>query len=224
MKKAVVLLSGGIDSATVLSIAIKDGYECFPISFNYGQRHSIELEFAKGIASDMGCASRHLIANLDIGKLGGSALTDMAIEVPKSGIVTDAIPRTYVPARNTIFLSYALGYAETVGADTIFYGANAIDYSTYPDCRQDYINAFTKVANLATKASAEGVKFEIKAPLMKLSKSEIFKLAVAHGIKLESTISCYDPMPAGKPCKSCDACTLRIKGLLEAGISDFNYI
>lgn len=224
MKKAIILLSGGIDSATVLSIAIKEGYECYPISFNYGQRHIVELEFAKGIAADMDCASRHLIVNLDIAKLGGSALTDTSIAVPKTGLATDVIPVTYVPARNTIFLSYALGYAEVTGATTIFYGANAIDFSNYPDCRPEFLDAFAKVANLGTKAAAEGVKIEIKAPLIKMSKAEIMKLALTNGIALESTISCYDPLPDGKPCKSCDACVLRIKGLVEAGISDNNYM
>tara|TARA_X000000368_G_scaffold212631_1_gene168002 strand:- start:233 stop:892 length:660 start_codon:yes stop_codon:yes gene_type:complete len=203
---AVILLSGGLDSATVLAIANENGYECHALSFSYGQRHTIELESAIKVAKHLGVTS-HVISTIDLSAWGGSALTD-DIEVPKEGH-SDGIPVTYVPARNTIFLSHALGYAEAIGARLIFIGVNAIDYSGYPDCRGEFIDAFEKLANLATKAGVEGTPFSIEAPLLNLTKTEIIQRGQALGVDYSLTTSCYDPSEIGEPCGACDACRLR---------------
>lgn len=212
MKKAVILLSGGLDSATVLALALRDGYQCHTLGFSYGQRHLHEVEKAKQIAAKYGI--QHKIAHIDLGTFGGSALTDKNIDVPKTGL-TDEIPVTYVPARNTIFLSYALGYAEVLGSQDIFIGVNALDYSGYPDCRPEYIAAFEKMANLGTKAG----NFKIHTPLINLTKAEIIKLGIANGVDYSMTTSCYDPVD-DKACGACDACILRQKGFTEAGLVD----
>ena len=203
--KAVVLLSGGLDSATVLAIAKEQDFECHALSFEYGQRHESEIGAAKAIANALGVAE-HLIHTIDLSQWGGSALTD-EIEVPKDG-ASDGIPVTYVPARNTIFLSHALGYAEAIGSRDIFIGVNAVDYSGYPDCRGEYIDAFQALANLATKAGVEGSPFTIHAPLLELSKVDIIKKGIDLGVDYSLTQSCYDPTN-GKPCHACDACRLR---------------
>ncbi len=209
--KAVVLLSGGLDSATVLAIAIEQGFECHALSFEYGQRHESEIGAAKAIANALGVAE-HLIHTVDLSQWGGSALTD-EIEVPKDG-ASDGIPVTYVPARNTIFLSHALGYAEAIGSRDIFIGVNAVDYSGYPDCRGEYIDAFQTLANLATKAGVEGSPFTIHAPLLELSKVDIIKKGLVLGVDYSLTQSCYDPAN-GKPCHACDACRLRDAAFAE---------
>ena len=221
--KAVVLLSGGLDSTTTLAIARDEGYECYCLSFDYGQRQSLELARARENAALLGAAD-HLQLHIDLGRIGGSALTDYSIEVPK-GRSFDAmesnIPVTYVPGRNTIFLSYALAWAEVVGADTLFIGINALDYSGYPDCRPEFIEAFQEVANLATRAGIEEKRrFVIKAPLMHLSKTEIIKRGIALGVDYATTHSCYDPADNGLACGVCDACRLRLKGFREAGLDD----
>ncbi len=216
MPRAVVLLSGGLDSATTLAIAKDSGYECYCLSFNYGQRHDIELDKAKQIASAMGAAS-HKVVTLDIGQFGGSALTDDNIEVPKD-VDTEEIPVTYVPARNTILLSIALGYAETIDAKAIFIGANAVDYSGYPDCRPEFIQAFAEVARLGTKEGVEGRPITIEAPLIDLTKAEIIKKGTALGVPYELTWSCYSG--GEKACGHCDSCRLRLKGFAEAGLKD----
>lgn len=215
-KKAVVLLSGGMDSATVLAVARAEGYECYALSFHYGQRHVVELEHARLLARTFACAE-HRIVSLDMWGLGGSALTSTDIAVPKGGTPEGSIPVTYVPARNTIFLSHALAWAETLGAWDIFIGANAVDYSGYPDCRPEYIEAFERMANLATKSSVEGRgAFRIHAPLLRLTKSGIIKLGRGLGVDYAMTWSCYDPTAAGTPCGRCDSCLFRDKGLREA--------
>ncbi|MDX1949771.1 MAG: 7-cyano-7-deazaguanine synthase QueC [Rickettsiales bacterium] len=214
--KAVVLLSGGLDSATCSAIAISQGFEVYALSFSYGQRHSVELDFAKRQAK-IQKIKEHKIINIDLRAFGGSALTD-DIDVPKnrdSEKISKEIPITYVPARNTIFLSYALAYAEVLGASDIFIGVNALDYSGYPDCRPEYIKTFERLANLATKAGVEQGLFRINTPLIDLSKAEIIKLGNKLGVDFESTISCYDPID-NKPCGVCDACLLRKKGFAEA--------
>ena len=222
MKKAVILLSGGLDSATLVAIAKDQGYTPFCLSFSYGQRHSIELEAAERVAKSMDVAE-HKIANLDLRLFGGSALTD-DIDVPKDRSQDEMeadIPVTYVPARNTIFLSFALAYAEVTGAKDIFIGVNALDYSGYPDCRPEYIEAYEKLANLATKAGVEDDdRIKVQAPLLHMTKAEIISTGSALGVNYGITISCYDPDDRGLACGHCDSCQLRIKGFKEAGISD----
>jgi 7-cyano-7-deazaguanine synthase len=221
MKSAVVLLSGGIDSTTTLAIAIAEGYEAYALSFEYGQRHQIETEAARSVADSLG-AKEHRVAKIDLRIFGGSALTD-EIDVPKARSETEiarGIPVTYVPARNTIFLAYALSWAEVIRADHIFLGVNAIDYSGYPDCRPEFIEAFERLANLATKAGVEGRRFQIHTPLIKFSKAEIIRKAVELGVDLSLTHSCYDPTPEGLACGECDSCLLRLKGFRDAGIKD----
>ncbi len=218
MKKAVVLYSGGLDSTTCLAIARADGFEPYAMSFAYGQRHSVELELAKNNARPMGAAD-HLVVAFDYRQVGGSALTS-DIAVPKDGVGSD-IPVTYVPARNTIFLSFALGWAETLGAFDIYIGVNALDYSGYPDCRPEYIAAFETMANLATKAGVEGSgRFHIHTPLIHLTKAEIITKGLALGVDYGRTHSCYDPAPDGTACGLCDSCRLRLKGFAEAGAVD----
>lgn len=221
-KKAIVLSSGGVDSMTAMAIAKSEGYDIYSLSFRYGQRHSLELEAAKKIAGLLG-ARKHLIVNIDLRVFGGSALTD-DIEVPKNRAESEMqkeIPITYVPARNTIFLSYALAWAEVLGVSDIFIGVNAIDYSGYPDCRPEYIAAFEKMANLATKAGVEGkTLIRIRTPLIHMSKANIIRCGIELGIDYSITHSCYDPSPAGKACGRCDSCLLRKKGFREAGIED----
>jgi 7-cyano-7-deazaguanine synthase len=222
MKKAVVLLSGGLDSATTLAIAKSEGYACHALSFAYGQRHSRELESAKKVASSLG-AVEHLILTLDLRLIGGSALT-ADIPVPKGRSAAEigrGIPITYVPARNTIFLSHALGWAEVLGAEDLFFGANFLDASGYPDCRPEYIEAFERLANLATKAGVEGKsRFKIHTPLIRLTKAEIIKKGHALGVDFGLTWSCYEPAPDGRACGLCDSCLLREKGFAEAGLID----
>ncbi len=221
MKSAVVLLSGGIDSTTTLAIAITGGYEAYALSFDYGQRHQIETQAARRAADSLG-AKEHRIAKIDLRVFGGSALTG-EIDVPRQRSETeiaDGIPVTYVPARNTIFLAYALGWAEVIQAADIFLGVNAIDYSGYPDCRPEFIEAFQTVANVGTKAGVEGRRFQIHTPLIKFSKAEIIRKAVELGVDLSLTHSCYDPSPDGLACGECDSCLLRLKGFREAGIQD----
>lgn len=220
-KKAVVLLSGGIDSATTLAIAKDSGYEVYAISFRYGQRHVFELEAAKKIAGQMDVV-KHLIMDIDLSSFGGSALTDK-INVPKLHKVKDIgkeIPVTYVPARNLIFLSLALGWAEVLGSTDLFIGVNAVDYSGYPDCRQEFIEAFEKTANLGTKIGVEGKRIIVHTPLISLSKSEIIKKGVELGVDYGLTHSCYDPDDKGRACGSCDSCLLRKKGFEEAEVED----
>jgi 7-cyano-7-deazaguanine synthase len=218
VKKAVILYSGGLDSTTCLAIAKAEGYEPYAMSFAYGQRHKHELEVARQNAKPMG-AVEHLVVEFDLRKMGGSALTsDMA--VPKEG-VGEAIPVTYVPARNTIFLSFALGWAEVLGAFDIFIGVNALDYSGYPDCRPAYIEAFEKMSNLATKAGVEGKgHFTLHTPLIQLTKAEIIRQGVSLGVDYGRTHSCYDPTADGLACGRCDSCRLRLKGFAEAGMTD----
>ena len=221
MKRAVVLLSGGIDSTTTLAIAIAEGCEAYALSIDYGQRHQIEMEAARRVADSLG-ARQHRVAKIDLCVFGGSALTD-DIDVPKQRSETEiahGIPITYVPARNTIFLAYALAWAEVIQASDIFLGVNAIDYSGYPDCRPEFIEAFENLANLGTKASVEGRRFQIHTPLIKFSKAEIICKAVELGIDLSLTHSCYDPPSEGLACGECDSCLLRLKGFREAGITD----
>ena len=221
MKRAVVLLSGGIDSTTTLAIAIAEGYEVHALSFDYGQRHQIETEAARRGADSLG-AKQHRVATIDLRIFGGSALTD-DINVPKQRSETEiahGIPITYVPARNTIFLAYALAWAEVIRASDIFLGVNAIDYSGYPDCRPEFIEAFETLANLGTKAGVEGRRFQIHTPLIKFSKAEIIRKAVKLGVDLSLTHSCYDPTLEGLACGECDSCLLRLKGFREAGIQD----
>jgi 7-cyano-7-deazaguanine synthase len=220
--RAVVLLSGGLDSATVLAIARRQGFELNALSFSYGQRHVWELEAAARVAESVGVA-RHRVAEIDLRAFGGSALTD-EIDVPKGRSTEDmaeGIPITYVPARNTIFLSFALAWAEVLGASDIFIGVNALDYSGYPDCRPEFIEAFEKLANLATKAGVEGTqRLKIHTPLIALSKAEIIEKGVALGVDYGLTSSCYDPSARGVPCGECDSCLLRAKGFRENGMED----
>jgi 7-cyano-7-deazaguanine synthase len=215
--RAVVLLSGGLDSATVLAIAVSQGYECYALSLDYGQRHNTELNAASKIAEKMGVKS-HQIISLDLRKFGGSALTDDSIDVPTE--MTNDIPVTYVPARNTIFLSLALAWAETLQARDIFVGVNAVDYSGYPDCRPEYIRSFEDMANLATKAGVEGDRFSIKAPLIQMSKSEIIQTGHKLGVDYALTVSCYQADAQGKACGKCDSCRLRRQGFEQAGVAD----
>jgi len=218
MRKAVVLYSAGLDSTTCLAIAQSEGFSPYAISFDYGQRHRHELGVAKANAKRLG-AVEHLMVSFDLRQMGGSALTS-DIAVPKSG-VGDAIPVTYVPARNTIFLSFALGWAEVLGAFDIFIGVNALDYSGYPDCRPAFIESFQQTANLATKAGVDGSgRFQIHTPLINLTKAQIIQRGVALGVDYSLTHSCYDPSPEGLSCGVCDSCRLRLKGFSEAGLSD----
>ncbi len=223
MKKAVVLLSGGLDSTTVMAIAMSEGFNVYSLSFSYGQRHSIELDASKRVANAMG-ARDHLVMNIDLSSFGGSALTS-DMDVPKQraeqDMVASGIPVTYVPARNTIFLSFALAWAEVLGAQDIFIGVNAVDYSGYPDCRPEYVAAFEKMANLATKAGVEGAeKIRIRTPLINLTKAEIIKKGIELGVDYAMTHSCYDPSPKGVACGECDSCALRKKGFEEVGVKD----
>jgi 7-cyano-7-deazaguanine synthase len=221
MKRAVVLLSGGIDSTTTLAITIAAGYETYALSFDYGQRHQIETKAAKRVANSLG-AKEHRIAKIDLRIFGGSALTD-DVAVPKQrseSEIAHGIPVTYVPARNTIFLSYALAWAEVVPASDIFIGVNAIDYSGYPDCRPEFIEAFENVANVGTKAGVAGRRIQVHTPLIKLSKADIIHKALELDVDLSLTHSCYDPTRDGLACGECDSCVLRLKGFREAGIND----
>ena len=221
MKRAVVLLSGGLDSATALAICRADGFEAYALSFRYGQRHEREVPAARKIAKSLG-AKEHRIARIDLRVFSGSALT-AELEVPKTRSATEmasGIPVTYVPARNTIFLSYALAWAEVLGATDIFIGANAVDYSGYPDCRPEFIRAFEHLANLATRAGIEGARFAIHAPLLALSKAAIIQRGLSLGVDYALTHSCYDPTSNGMACGACDSCQLRLKGFREAGLTD----
>ncbi|MBU4208801.1 MAG: 7-cyano-7-deazaguanine synthase QueC [Proteobacteria bacterium] len=222
-KKAVVLSSGGIDSTTVMAIAKQEGFEIFSLSFFYGQRHFFEIEAARKVADTLG-AKKHLIIDIDLKKIGGSALTDNNIDVPKHRNIhnmSDEIPVTYVPARNTIFLSYALAWAEVLQSSDIFIGVNAIDYSGYPDCRPEYIESFERMANLATKAGVEGkTKLKIRAPLIHMTKAQIIRKGVELGVDFSLTRSCYDPSPENLACGRCDSCIIRKQGFKEAEIID----
>ena len=221
-KKAVVLLSGGLDSATALAIAREEGYALFALSFRYGQRHAIELESAGRVASSM-TVERHVVIDVDLRAIGGSALTD-EFEVPKdraAAELSSGIPITYVPARNTVFLSFALALAETLGAADIFIGVNALDYSGYPDCRPEYIEAFERLAALATRAGVEGsLRWQVHTPLIAMTKADIIKTGLRLGVDYSLTHSCYDPTPGGLACGRCDSCVLRLKGFAEAGAHD----
>jgi 7-cyano-7-deazaguanine synthase len=217
-KKAVVLYSGGLDSTTCLAIARSEGFEPYALSFDYGQRHRQELELARRAASQAG-ASEHRVVQIDLRQFGGSALT-ADIEVPKDQPVDAQIPITYVPARNTVFLSFALAWAEVLGAFDIYIGVNALDYSGYPDCRPEFIAAFEKTANLATRAGVEQNAFKIHAPLQQLTKADIVRRGISLDVDYGQTLSCYDPTPNGLSCGHCDSCRLRLKGFAEAGAVD----
>ena len=215
---AVVLLSGGLDSATVFAIAQAQGFDCHTMAFDYGQRHRSELQASEKLAQAMG-AKTHRVMKLDLRNIGGSALTDDAIEVPTTGVGA-SIPVTYVPARNTIFLSYGLALAEVLKADNIFIGVNAVDYSGYPDCRPEYIKAFEKMANLATQRAIEGHPLNIQTPLLNLSKAEIIQKGIELGLDYRLTVSCYQANEKGEACGICDACRLRKQGFEQAGVTD----
>ncbi len=219
---AVVLLSGGLDSATVLAIARRDGFAPYALSFRYGQRHAVELAAARRVAAALG-AERHVVVPIDLSLFGGSALT-ADVDVPKDRAdeeMSSGIPVTYVPARNTVFLSIALAWAEVLGAFDLFVGVNAVDYSGYPDCRPEYVAAFEALANLATRASVEGEgRFRVRAPLVDMTKADIIRTGLALGVDYGLTLSCYDPSPEGAACRRCDACRLRARGFLEAGVAD----
>jgi 7-cyano-7-deazaguanine synthase len=216
-KKAVVLVSGGLDSTTVLAIARSESYACYTLSFDYGQRHNVELQAAERIAQAMGSLD-HKVIQLDLRTIGGSALTDSTIAVPEHE--TAGVPVTYVPARNTVFLSIALGWAEVLGAEDIFIGVNAVDFSGYPDCRPDYIAAFEVMANLATRVGAEGGKLRIRTPLIDLSKGEIIQRGLALQVDYGATVSCYQANHKGEACGKCDSCRLRRAGFVQAGVAD----
>jgi len=222
VKKAVVLSSGGLDSTTAMAIAKFEGFEIYSLSFSYGQRHVVELEAAQKVANALG-VTEHLVINMDLNKIGGSSLTD-DIDVPKKRdeqAMTREIPVTYVPARNTIFLSFALAWAEVLESADIFIGVNAVDYSGYPDCRPEYIDAFERMANLATKAGVEGItKIRIRTPLIHLTKAQIIQKGMELGVDYALTHSCYDPSPQGLACGECDSCFLRKKGFKEVGVKD----
>lgn len=219
MKKAVVLYSGGLDSTTCMAIARDSGFTPYALSFDYGQRHAVELEKAREYAPLVG-AAEHLVIDVDMRRIGGSALT-ADIDVPKGGVEQGRIPVTYVPARNTVFLSFALGWAEVLQAFDIYIGVNALDYSGYPDCRPEYIAAFEAMANLATRAAVEGEgRYRVHAPLLDLSKGEIVRRGLELGVDYRLTHSCYDPTPAGLACGRCDSCRLRLKGFADAGAED----
>ena len=221
-RKAVVLLSGGLDSTTVLAVAKSQGFEAHAISFRYGQRHAVEIEAARRVASALGVEG-HVICDIDLRVFGGSALT-ADVNVPKHETVDDLsveeIPITYVPARNTVFLSFALAYAEVVGSTDIFIGVSALDYSGYPDCRPEYISAYEQMANLATRAGVEGEKVSIHAPLINLTKAETVELGMRLGVDYSLTLSCYDPDSTGRSCGHCDSCLLRRRGFADAGLVD----
>lgn len=220
--KAIVLSSGGLDSTTAMAVARQEGYEIYSLSFRYGQRHALELEAAERVAKALG-AKEQLVVDMDLARIGGSALTD-DLDVPKARTdeaMKQGIPVTYVPGRNTIFLSYALAWAEVIGASDIFIGVNAVDYSGYPDCRPEYIEAFEHLANLATKAGVEGqMPMRIRAPLIQMTKAEIIQKGVELRVDYRMTHSCYDPSPEGKACGYCDSCLLRKRGFREAGVAD----
>lgn len=216
-RSAVVLLSGGLDSATALAMARRDGYACYALSVDYGQRHAAELLAASHVARQLG-AAEHRVVHLDIGQFGGSALTDERIAVPE--VYAEGIPATYVPARNTVMLSLALGWAEVLQAEAMFIGVNAIDYSGYPDCRPAFVEAFQALANVATKRAVEGHPISIKAPLLHLSKAQIIQSGMALGVDYALTVSCYQADAAGHACGRCDACRFRAAGFLEAGVDD----
>jgi len=215
--KAVILISGGLDSATTLAIAQEQGYECYALSMDYGQRHRVELKAAHWVAESFG-VTEHKIINVGLDRLGGSALTDNTIPVPEK--LAEGIPTTYVPARNTIFLSLALGWAEIIGARDLFIGVTAVDYSGYPDCREAFIHAFENVANLGTKAGVEGNTFQIHTPLVKLSKADIIRQGVRLGVDYGLTVSCYQADDEGRACGLCDSCRFRKQGFQEAGVTD----
>ena len=217
VRKAVVLVSGGLDSATTLAMARAQGYECYALSFDYGQRHRCELAASDAVAEHLG-AAEHRTVKLDLRQFGGSALTDDAIDVPDSG--GEGIPVTYVPARNTVFLSLALAWAEVLGAHDIFIGVNAVDYSGYPDCRPEFIRSFEETANLATKAGVEGERFTIHAPLIELTKAQIIQQGTELGVDYGMTVSCYNPSEGGLACGRCDSCRLRAEGFAAAGVAD----
>lgn len=214
---AVVLLSGGLDSATTLALARAEGWRCFALTFRYGQRHAAELEAAAAVARVLGVERRHVV-DIDLSAFGGSALTDPEIDVPEQA--SEGIPVTYVPARNTIFLAYALAWAEVIAADTVFVGVNAIDYSGYPDCRPEYIRAFESMANLATKRAVEGHRLAVRTPLIDWSKAAIIRRGAELGVDYSLTLSCYQPDDRGRACGTCDACRLRARGFADAGIPD----
>lgn len=216
-KKAVILLSGGLDSATVVALAKAEGYACYSMSFDYGQRHRSELQAAERVARHLGVVE-HKVIGLNLNGIGGSALTDSSIEVPEGP--SEGIPVTYVPARNTVFLSLALGWAEVLGARDIFIGVNAVDYSGYPDCRPEFVEAFQRMANLATKAGVEGQGFRIQAPLQSMSKAEIVQAGMRHGVDYALTVSCYQADDQGRACGKCDSCRLRAEGFAAAGLAD----
>jgi 7-cyano-7-deazaguanine synthase len=216
-KKAVILVSGGLDSTTVTAMAMKQGYDCYTLSFDYGQRHRSELEAAQRV-SELMTVHQHKVVKLDLGSIGGSALTDSAIAVPEEE--TAGIPVTYVPARNTVFLSIALGWAEVLGADDIFIGVNAVDFSGYPDCRPEYIEAFERMANLATRAGVEGNRLTIHAPLIAMTKAEIIHTGLALGMDYSATVSCYQADTSGAACGKCESCRLRRQGFNQAGVKD----
>lgn len=216
-KKAVILVSGGLDSTTVIAMAKSQGYDCYTLSFDYGQRHRSELVAAQKI-SELMTVHAHKVVKLDLGSIGGSALTDSSIAIPESE--TTGIPVTYVPARNTVFLSIALGWAEVLGANDIFLGVNAVDYSGYPDCRPEYIKAFETMANLATKAAVEGQKLSIHAPLIDMSKGQIVQAGLALGVDYSNTVSCYQASLEGQACGKCESCRLRRQGFEQAGVKD----
>ena len=217
MKKAVVLVSGGLDSATVLAMAVADGWRCHALSVDYGQRHRAELHAASHVARSLG-ALEHRLVTLDLGVFGGSALTDRRIDVPTEP--TAGIPITYVPARNTIFLALALAHAEVTNSDAIFTGANAVDYSGYPDCRPQFLEAFENLANLATRRAVEGEPIAIEAPIVAMSKADIIRRGAALGVDFALTVSCYDADSAGRACARCDACRIRRDGFAQAGVAD----
>jgi 7-cyano-7-deazaguanine synthase len=220
-RNAVVLLSGGMDSATTAAIALGQGFVVHALSFRYGQRHAVELEAARRVGEQLGVA-RHVVLDIDLRAFGGSALTD-AIAVPKNrplAAMGEGVPATYVPARNTIFLAFALAYAETIGATDIFIGANAIDYSGYPDCRPEFLAAFQHMARLGTRLGSDGAPLTIHAPLIALTKAEIVRRGLALGVDFARTRTCYDPAPDGAACGRCDACQLRLKGFRDAGLED----
>ncbi|MDA8866072.1 7-cyano-7-deazaguanine synthase QueC [Porticoccaceae bacterium] len=216
-KKAVILVSGGLDSSTVLAMAKQQGFDCYTLSFDYGQRHRSEL-FAAAKVSEAMQVEAHKVVSLDLGAIGGSALTDTNIDVPE--YETTGIPVTYVPARNTVFLSIALGWAEVLGANDIFVGVNAVDYSGYPDCRPDYINAFEQMANLATKAGVEGNKLTVHGPLIDMTKGQIIQAGLKIGVDYAVTVSCYQADEEGAACGVCDSCRLRKQGFIDAGLKD----
>ncbi|MQT76943.1 7-cyano-7-deazaguanine synthase QueC [Pseudomonas helleri] len=216
-KRAVVLLSGGLDSATVVAMARAEGYRCYTMSFDYGQRHRAELDAAARVARDLG-AVEHKVIGLNLDGIGGSALTDSSIDVPEAP--SEGIPVTYVPARNTVFLSLALGWAEMLQARDIFIGVNAVDYSGYPDCRPEFVEAFEAMVNLATKAGVEGQGFSIKAPLQNMSKAQIVQAGIKLGVDYSLTVSCYQADAQGQACGKCDSCRLRAEGFQAAGVSD----